>query len=340
MLKGPPTATDRQTALVIHSTALGVEGTRVKVKAGHPELEGEASSILPPCSSQSLTTTLPWGSGSWGKTRHPGSPCSARQTWLLSPHLPGDQAPTCNPGDRKAAPGRLRRDSTSPDHSPTQAGCPCLPNRLQARRKQTGPPMRPRSPRPGSVHTTLGGAAGGSLPALPVGQGSLQTANRWLSTRTARAGFERVPEHRKLQVSSSAPSKFSSTRIYTEKGRGVCTSCPFVSGFLCRSVSSHSAFSYARMHRRMLRLLVRPPGLMLTSTNRTASDSIIPSLQQTRPKLRAERYIMHKAGLKDSLGDHPAPHHAGSSSGSLPDGFTTVHSAASREVDTSATGTA
>lgn len=39
----------------------------VRVKAGHPELEGEGSSILHPRSSQSLTITLTLGSGSWGK---------------------------------------------------------------------------------------------------------------------------------------------------------------------------------------------------------------------------------------------------------------------------------
>lgn len=198
--------------------------------------------------------------------------------------------------------GRLRRDSTAPEHIPTQAGCPCLPRQLQARRKQTGPPMRPHWPRLGSVRTTLGGAGRGSLPALPVGQGSLQTANRWLSTRTARAGFELVPKHRKFQVSSSAPSKFSSTRIYVEKGL-VCTSSPFVSAFLCCSVSLDSAISYAITHQRTLRLLTKPPGLMLASTNRTTSHSTTPSLQQTtRPKLRAKRHIMHKAGLTDSSG--------------------------------------
>lgn len=40
---------------------------KVRVKAGHPELEGEGSSILHPRSSQSLTITLTLGSGSWGK---------------------------------------------------------------------------------------------------------------------------------------------------------------------------------------------------------------------------------------------------------------------------------
>lgn len=49
---------------------------------------------------------------------------------------------------------------------------------------------------------------------------------------------------------------------------------------------------------------------------------------------------MHKAGLKESSGDHSAPRHETLSSGSLPDGFTTVHSAAGCEVDTSAAATA
>ena len=227
-LKGPPTATDKEAALVIHSMALGVEGTRMKVrvKAGHPAPEGEESSILKPRASQSLTTTLMWGSGSQRKPgiqdrlvlqHKPGCSAHISQGIGLQPAVPE----TGKLPQAHCSPSRLRRGSTAPDRSPTQAGCPCLPRRLQAWRKQTGPPVRPRLPWLGFVRTMLGGAAGGSLPALPVGQGSLQTANRWLSTRTARAGFELVPKHRKLQVSSSAPSKFSSTRLYTEKGRGV-----------------------------------------------------------------------------------------------------------------------
>lgn len=49
---------------------------------------------------------------------------------------------------------------------------------------------------------------------------------------------------------------------------------------------------------------------------------------------------MHKAGLKESSGDHSAPRHETPSSRSLPDGFTMVHSAASHEVDTSVARTA
>lgn len=184
----------------------------MRVKAGHPELEGEGSSILHPCSSQSLTTTLTQGSGSRGKPgirgplvlqHKPGCSAHIYQGTGLQPAIPE----TGKLPQARYSPSGLGRHSTAPNRSPTQAGCPCLPRWLQAQRKQTGPPMCPRSPQPGFVCATLGGAAGGSLPALPVGQGSLQTANRWLSTRTAQAGFELLPEHRKLQVSSSAPSK-------------------------------------------------------------------------------------------------------------------------------------
>lgn len=69
--------------------------------------------------------------------------------------------------------------------------------------------------------------------------------------------------------------------------------------------------------------------------------SFTPSLEQaTRAKLRAKHYILHKAGLKELSGDHSAPSHETPSSGCLLDGFTTVHSAARREVDTRAAGTA
>lgn len=267
---------------------------KVRVKAGHPEPEGEGSHILHSCSSQSITTTLAWGSGSQGK---PGI-----QVPLVLQHKPGCSAhiyqgtglqpallETGKLPQAHYSLSRLRRDSTATDRSLTQVGCPCLPRRLQARKKQTGPPMRPRSPRPGFVHTMLGGAAGGSLPALPVGQGSLQTANRWLSTRTAQAGFELVPKHSKLQVSSSAPSKFSSTRIYIEKGRGACVLSPFISGFLCCSASLHSTFSYASMHWRTPDLLARTSSLVLASTIRTSRCSFTPSLQQTtKPKLQGQ----------------------------------------------------
>lgn len=62
LLKGPPTATDRQAALVTHSTALGWKGQGWR--AGHHEQEGVGSTS---CTSQRLTTALTAALGSQGK---------------------------------------------------------------------------------------------------------------------------------------------------------------------------------------------------------------------------------------------------------------------------------
>lgn len=145
-------------------------------------------------------------------------------------------------------------------------------------------PEEENSPRPwpGCVLSVLGGVARGRLPALLVGQGSPQTANRWLAARTAQAGAELVPKHRKLQVSSSAPSRFSSTRIHGGRKR-LHTECLHPCPALLLS-----ALSSARMAQRAPGLLATPPGLVLTSTRLYPSKAA-----------RSKHNLRHKAGLEE-----------------------------------------
>lgn len=157
-----------------------------------------------------------WCSWLSGEIQQLSCPCSATQTWLLSPHTSQGTGLQPQPRTQESCP-----KAQEGQHSP---GCPCL---AQAQRKEQDHPCTHAGL--GRVHTTAMSASTAGGPRQPP------TDNRWLSTGTARAGFELVPEHRKLQAPSSAPSKFSSSRTYVGKGRGVCTSSPFISGFLCCS---------------------------------------------------------------------------------------------------------
>lgn len=97
-----------QAALVIHSTAPGVEGTRMKVRrnAGHPELEGGGAASRAPAHLKVLSS-------------HSFRALALGETWLPSPHLPGEQAPTCKPGDRKTTSNPLLLEQAQEgQHSP------------------------------------------------------------------------------------------------------------------------------------------------------------------------------------------------------------------------------
>lgn len=120
-----------------------------------------------------------------------------------------DRAPNCNLGDRKAAlspqvPEQSQEGKRSPRPAQAALGLEeVIPDHPHVHGRALSAPRWGR----------------GNAASAAGGPGSLQTAHRWLPATTASDGFELVPRHRKLQALSSAPSKFSSTKIDTERGR-------------------------------------------------------------------------------------------------------------------------
>lgn len=137
----------------------------------------------------------PWLSG---ETQQLSCPCSATQTWLLSPHLPADLNPRQLPQQEQ----NLNRKGPQSSGGTAQ---PRLALPAQAQRKEPDHPC----PWQGNVCQHCRWATAASAD------------NRWLPTGTAQAGFELVPKHRKLQAPSSAPSKFSSQNPRWERKRSL-----------------------------------------------------------------------------------------------------------------------
>lgn len=154
----------------------------------------------------------PWLSG---ETQQLSCPCSATQTWLLSPHLPAEQAPTSTPDSflnrNRTSTGKVPKAQEG-QHSP---GWPCLP-RHRGRSQTT------------RVHgrVTCASTAGGpQQPQLTTGgfqQEQPKLALNW------------CPSTESSKLHPQPPQNFL-PRTHVGKGRGVCTSSPFISGFLCCS---------------------------------------------------------------------------------------------------------
>lgn len=140
-----------------------------------------------------------WSSWLSRESQQLSCPCSATQTWLLSPHLPADRAPSSTPDI-----GKLSQSSGG-------TAQPRLPLPAQAQRKEPDHPC---------AHTAAMCASTAGGPRQPPAD------NRWLSTGTAPAGFELLPKHRKLQAPSSAPSKFSSQDLCREGKRSLYIESP------------------------------------------------------------------------------------------------------------------
>lgn len=96
-----------------------------------------------------------WSSWLSGEIQQLSCPCSATQTWLLSPHTSQGTGLQPQPRTQESCP-----KAQEGQHSP---GCPCLP-RHRGRSRTT------RAPTPGWAASTPRQC----LPALPVGHGSLQ----------------------------------------------------------------------------------------------------------------------------------------------------------------------
>lgn len=155
-----------------------------------------------------------WSSRLSGETQQLSCPCSATQTWLLSPHLPADRAPTSTPDT-----GKLAQSSGG-------TAQPRLPLPAQAQRKEPDPPC---------AHAGLGRVHSTALCASTAGgPRQLQLTTGGFQQEQPQLALNWCPSTENSKLHPQPPQNFL-PGIYVGKGKGVCTSSPFISGFLCCS---------------------------------------------------------------------------------------------------------
>lgn len=153
-----------------------------------------------------------WSSWLSGETQQLSCPCSATQTWLLSPHLPADQALNSTPDT-----GKLPQSSGG-------TAQPGLPLPAQAQRKEPEHPC---------THARLGHVHATAMCASTAGGHSLQLTGGFQQEQP-ELPLNWCPSTESSKLHPQPPQHFL-PRTCVRKGREVCTLSPVISGFLCCS---------------------------------------------------------------------------------------------------------